>query len=101
MFRSCAGEPTSPILEVTPVKSSNSAKVKWTKQDDGGSPIKHYLIRYKAVSTPGKEVTGCHFATFSISSPISMRKKTKSWRHPAGKWQQERPAGFYHEEKRQ
>ncbi|XP_032431651.1 neural cell adhesion molecule 1a isoform X12 [Xiphophorus hellerii] len=41
-------EPTSPILEVTPVKSSNSAKVKWTKQDDGGSPIKHYLIRYKA-----------------------------------------------------
>ncbi|XP_027886394.1 neural cell adhesion molecule 1a isoform X10 [Xiphophorus couchianus] len=42
------GEPTSPILEVTPVKSSNSAKVKWTKQDDGGSPIKHYLIRYKA-----------------------------------------------------
>ncbi|XP_054902924.1 neural cell adhesion molecule 1a isoform X12 [Poeciliopsis prolifica] len=41
-------EPTSPILEVTPIKSSNSAKVKWTKQDDGGSPIKHYLIRYKA-----------------------------------------------------
>ncbi|XP_043997257.1 neural cell adhesion molecule 1a isoform X5 [Gambusia affinis] len=42
------GEPTSPILEVTPIKSSNSAKVKWTKQDDGGSPIKHYLIKYKA-----------------------------------------------------
>ncbi|XP_043997258.1 neural cell adhesion molecule 1a isoform X6 [Gambusia affinis] len=41
-------EPTSPILEVTPIKSSNSAKVKWTKQDDGGSPIKHYLIKYKA-----------------------------------------------------
>ncbi|XP_017164061.1 neural cell adhesion molecule 1a isoform X11 [Poecilia reticulata] len=42
------GEPTSPILEVTLVKSSNSAKVKWTKQDDGGSPIIRYLIRYKA-----------------------------------------------------
>uniref|UniRef100_A0A3P9PN75 Neural cell adhesion molecule 1a n=1 Tax=Poecilia reticulata TaxID=8081 RepID=A0A3P9PN75_POERE len=41
-------EPTSPILEVTLVKSSNSAKVKWTKQDDGGSPIIRYLIRYKA-----------------------------------------------------
>ncbi|XP_047235171.1 neural cell adhesion molecule 1a isoform X14 [Girardinichthys multiradiatus] len=42
------GEPNAPILEVTPVKSSNSVKVKWTKQDDGGSPIKHYLVRYKA-----------------------------------------------------
>ncbi|XP_047235173.1 neural cell adhesion molecule 1a isoform X15 [Girardinichthys multiradiatus] len=41
-------EPNAPILEVTPVKSSNSVKVKWTKQDDGGSPIKHYLVRYKA-----------------------------------------------------
>uniref|UniRef100_A0A3B3WY61 Neural cell adhesion molecule 1a n=1 Tax=Poecilia mexicana TaxID=48701 RepID=A0A3B3WY61_9TELE len=41
-------EPTSPILEVILVKSSNSAKVKWTKQDDGGSPIIRYLIRYKA-----------------------------------------------------
>ncbi|KAK5599989.1 hypothetical protein CRENBAI_012047 [Crenichthys baileyi] len=44
----CGGEPNAPILEVTPVKSSNSVKVKWTKQDDGGSPIKHYLVRYKA-----------------------------------------------------
>ncbi|MEQ2200666.1 hypothetical protein XENOCAPTIV_001454, partial [Xenoophorus captivus] len=55
-------EPNAPILEVTPVKSSNSVKVKWTKQDDGGSPIKHYLVRYKAVSILGTEVTRCHFA---------------------------------------
>ncbi|KAM4727352.1 neural cell adhesion molecule 1a isoform 10-T10 [Anableps anableps] len=41
-------EPNAPILEVTAAKGSNSVKVKWTKQDDGGSPIKHYLVRYKA-----------------------------------------------------
>lgn len=57
IFWSCAGEPNAPVLEVIAVKSSNSVKVKWTKQDDGGSPIKHYLVRYKAVSMLGKEVT--------------------------------------------
>ncbi|XP_035998622.1 neural cell adhesion molecule 1 isoform X5 [Fundulus heteroclitus] len=42
------GEPNAPILEVLPGKNLNSVKIKWTKQDDGGSPIKHYLLRYKA-----------------------------------------------------
>ncbi|KAM4547320.1 neural cell adhesion molecule 1a isoform 5-T5 [Fundulus diaphanus] len=41
-------EPNAPILEVLPGKNLNSVKIKWTKQDDGGSPIKHYLLRYKA-----------------------------------------------------
>ncbi|XP_047463912.1 neural cell adhesion molecule 1a isoform X3 [Mugil cephalus] len=41
------GEPTAPKLEVR-AQVGNSLKVSWIKQDDGGSPIKHYLIRYKA-----------------------------------------------------
>ncbi|XP_008277329.1 neural cell adhesion molecule 1a [Stegastes partitus] len=41
------GEPTAPKLEVK-VQGGNSLKVNWIKQDDGGSPIKHYLVRYKA-----------------------------------------------------
>uniref|UniRef100_A0A3B5AV62 Neural cell adhesion molecule 1-like n=1 Tax=Stegastes partitus TaxID=144197 RepID=A0A3B5AV62_9TELE len=40
-------EPTAPKLEVK-VQGGNSLKVNWIKQDDGGSPIKHYLVRYKA-----------------------------------------------------
>ncbi|XP_016356796.1 neural cell adhesion molecule 1-like [Sinocyclocheilus anshuiensis] len=42
------GEPSSPILEGTLQPKGNSLKVKWTKQDDGGSPITHYLVKYKA-----------------------------------------------------
>lgn len=41
------GEPSAPKLEVK-VQGGNSLKVNWIKQDDGGSPIKHYLVRYKA-----------------------------------------------------
>ncbi|XP_017275367.1 neural cell adhesion molecule 1a isoform X11 [Kryptolebias marmoratus] len=41
-------EPNAPKLETISVKEGNSFKVKWIKQDDGGSPIKHYLVRYKA-----------------------------------------------------
>lgn len=42
------GEPSAPKLEVKVVNRGNSLRVNWIKQDDGGSPIKHYLIRYKA-----------------------------------------------------
>ncbi|XP_016144188.1 neural cell adhesion molecule 1-like, partial [Sinocyclocheilus grahami] len=42
------GEPSPPILEGTLQPKGNSLKVKWTKQDDGGSPITHYLVKYKA-----------------------------------------------------
>ncbi|KAI3373960.1 hypothetical protein L3Q82_022526 [Scortum barcoo] len=41
-------EPSAPKLEVKVQKSGNALKVNWIKQDDGGSPIKHYLVRYKA-----------------------------------------------------
>ncbi|XP_027029783.2 neural cell adhesion molecule 1b isoform X4 [Tachysurus fulvidraco] len=42
------GEPSPPKLEGTPQSKGNALKVQWIKQDDGGSPITHYLIRYKA-----------------------------------------------------
>ncbi|XP_067347779.1 neural cell adhesion molecule 1a isoform X3 [Channa argus] len=41
-------EPSAPKLEVKVQNRGNSVKVNWIKQDDGGSPIKHYLVRYKA-----------------------------------------------------
>ncbi|XP_067464850.1 neural cell adhesion molecule 1a isoform X3 [Thunnus thynnus] len=41
-------EPSAPKLEVKVQNRGNSLKVNWIKQDDGGSPIKHYLVRYKA-----------------------------------------------------
>ncbi|KAM4620554.1 neural cell adhesion molecule 1a [Polymixia lowei] len=41
-------EPTTPKLEAKMQNKGNSLKVNWIKQDDGGSPIKHYLVRYKA-----------------------------------------------------
>lgn len=44
------GEPSPPKLEGAIQSKGNVLKVRWIKQDDGGSPITHYLIRYKAVS---------------------------------------------------
>uniref|UniRef100_A0AAY4AJC5 Neural cell adhesion molecule 1a n=1 Tax=Denticeps clupeoides TaxID=299321 RepID=A0AAY4AJC5_9TELE len=43
-------EPNPPKLDGKLQPKGNSVKVYWFKQDDGGSPIKHYLVRYKAVS---------------------------------------------------
>ncbi|XP_061072723.1 neural cell adhesion molecule 1-like isoform X2 [Conger conger] len=40
-------EPNPPKLEGQLRARGNALKVLWIKQDDGGSPIKHYLVRYK------------------------------------------------------
>ncbi|KAG7264318.1 hypothetical protein CRUP_008464, partial [Coryphaenoides rupestris] len=40
-------EPSAPKLEAKVQSKGNSLKVNWVKQDDGGTPIKHYLVRYK------------------------------------------------------
>lgn len=45
-----AGYPNPPKLEGALQPKGNSLKVSWIKQDDGGSPILHYLVRYKPVS---------------------------------------------------
>ncbi|XP_042566263.1 neural cell adhesion molecule 1-A, partial [Clupea harengus] len=42
------GEPNAPKLKGTLQPQGNTFKVTWIKQDDGGSPITHYLLRYKA-----------------------------------------------------
>ncbi|KAF7669820.1 hypothetical protein LDENG_00134120 [Lucifuga dentata] len=44
--------PNPPKLEGTPQPKGNSLKVSWIKQDDGGSPILHYLVRYKPKHMP-------------------------------------------------
>ncbi|XP_059382356.1 neural cell adhesion molecule 1-like isoform X10 [Carassius carassius] len=41
-------EPTPPKLEVKPLSTGNEMKVQWINQDDGGSPIKQYLVRFRA-----------------------------------------------------
>ncbi|XP_051537747.1 neural cell adhesion molecule 1-like isoform X6 [Myxocyprinus asiaticus] len=41
-------EPNPPKLEAKSQSTGNEMKVYWINQDDGGSPIKHYLVRYKA-----------------------------------------------------
>ncbi|XP_030076385.1 neural cell adhesion molecule 1 isoform X6 [Microcaecilia unicolor] len=41
-------EPSTPKLEGKVGEDGNSIKVKLIKQDDGGSPIKQYLVTYKA-----------------------------------------------------
>ncbi|XP_042199802.1 neural cell adhesion molecule 1 isoform X3 [Callorhinchus milii] len=47
-LESAQGEPSSPKLEGHVIGNGNTCKVNWIKQDDGGSPIQHYLVRYKA-----------------------------------------------------
>ncbi|XP_040902957.1 neural cell adhesion molecule 1b isoform X4 [Toxotes jaculatrix] len=44
--------PNPPKLEGALQPKGNSLKVSWVKQDDGGSPILHYLVRYKPVQAP-------------------------------------------------
>ncbi|XP_035009481.1 neural cell adhesion molecule 1b isoform X4 [Hippoglossus stenolepis] len=43
------GNPNPPKLEGAVQPKGNSLRVSWIKQDDGGSPILHYLIRYKPI----------------------------------------------------
>uniref|UniRef100_A0A8D2N3S1 Neural cell adhesion molecule 1 n=1 Tax=Zonotrichia albicollis TaxID=44394 RepID=A0A8D2N3S1_ZONAL len=47
-------EPSAPKLEGHIGEDGNSIKVNVIKQDDGGSPIRHYLIKYKAHSSEWK-----------------------------------------------
>uniref|UniRef100_UPI003AAAC852 neural cell adhesion molecule 1b n=1 Tax=Centroberyx gerrardi TaxID=166262 RepID=UPI003AAAC852 len=46
-FTEDTGKPNPPKLEGILQPKGNSIKVSWIKQDDGGSPILHYLVRYK------------------------------------------------------
>ncbi|XP_029140797.1 neural cell adhesion molecule 1, partial [Protobothrops mucrosquamatus] len=46
------GEPSAPKLEGHMGEDGNSIKVNLIKQDDGGSPIRHYLIKYRVKQSP-------------------------------------------------
>ncbi|XP_023818329.1 neural cell adhesion molecule 1 isoform X8 [Oryzias latipes] len=46
------GEPSAPKLEANVADEGNSLRVTWIKQDDGGLPIIHYLVKYKAKHVP-------------------------------------------------
>ncbi|XP_019729887.1 neural cell adhesion molecule 1b isoform X4 [Hippocampus comes] len=43
--------PSPPRLEGALQPIGNSLKVSWTKQDDGGLPILHYLVRFKPIES--------------------------------------------------
>ncbi|MEQ2203288.1 hypothetical protein XENOCAPTIV_028134, partial [Xenoophorus captivus] len=46
-FNSAEGNPNPPKLDGSLQPKGNSLKIGWVKQDDGGSAILHYLVRYK------------------------------------------------------
>uniref|UniRef100_A0A2K5Y6X5 Neural cell adhesion molecule 1 n=1 Tax=Mandrillus leucophaeus TaxID=9568 RepID=A0A2K5Y6X5_MANLE len=54
LCRSLSREPSAPKLEGQMGEDGNSIKVNLIKQDDGGSPIRHYLVRYRALSSEWK-----------------------------------------------
>lgn len=60
-----SGEPSAPKLEGQMGEDGNSIKVNLIKQDDGGSPIRHYLVKYRTVSAPSQgsalsQIPGTH-----------------------------------------
>ncbi|XP_060912396.1 neural cell adhesion molecule 1a isoform X8 [Labrus mixtus] len=65
-------EPSAPKLEGKAQNGGNVLKVNWIKQDDGGSPIKHYLVRYKAkhVSDWKPEIRLPHDSDYAVLSGL-------------------------------
>nr|XP_029527160.1 neural cell adhesion molecule 1-like isoform X5 [Oncorhynchus nerka] len=65
-------EPSPPKLEGKLQTMGNTLKVNWIKQDDGGSPIKHYLIRYRAkhVSDWKPEIRLPHGSEYVVLSSL-------------------------------
>ncbi|XP_077402546.1 neural cell adhesion molecule 1a isoform X6 [Vanacampus margaritifer] len=71
-FHFSKGEPSAPKLEAMVQNQGNALKVNWIKQDDGGSPIKHYLVRYKAkhVSDWKPEIRMPHSSEYVVLSGL-------------------------------
>ncbi|KAM9853215.1 neural cell adhesion molecule 1b [Aulostomus maculatus] len=44
--------PNPPKIQGALEPIGNSLRISWIKQDDGGSPILHYLVRYKPIQAP-------------------------------------------------
>uniref|UniRef100_A0A8C8DZZ8 Neural cell adhesion molecule 1 n=1 Tax=Oryzias sinensis TaxID=183150 RepID=A0A8C8DZZ8_9TELE len=51
-FKLAIFSPSAPKLEANVADEGNSLRVTWIKQDDGGLPIIHYLVKYKAKHVP-------------------------------------------------
>ncbi|KFW93055.1 Neural cell adhesion molecule 1, partial [Phalacrocorax carbo] len=72
-------EPSAPKLEGQMGEDGNSIKVNVIKQDDGGSPIRHYLIKYKAVSmthTPARFVFSLFSTQASLGRQTTLRLRS-------------------------
>ncbi|MFT7803606.1 neural cell adhesion molecule 1-like isoform X2 [Arapaima gigas] len=41
-------EPSAPRLTAHLLPAGNALQVRWAEQDDGGSPVTHYIVKYKA-----------------------------------------------------
>lgn len=58
-------------------EDGNSIKVNLIKQDDGGSPIRHYLVKYRAVSGSGPVFTPTSAAL--IPTSLGQRPAKPRW----------------------
>lgn len=76
-FCVAAGNPNPPKVDGELEAKGNSVKVSWLKQDDGGSPILHYLIRYKPVSM--KTAPGVNIYTLTVI-PVSLKLQSPEWK---------------------
>ncbi|EHB07837.1 Neural cell adhesion molecule 1 [Heterocephalus glaber] len=71
-------EPSAPKLEGQMGEDGNSIKVNLIKQDDGGSPIRHYLVKYRAyeVSVVAENQQGkskpAHFVFKTSAQPTAI-----------------------------
>nr|XP_045362750.1 neural cell adhesion molecule 1 [Camelus bactrianus] len=68
------GEPSAPKLEGQMGEDGNSIKVNLIKQDDGGSPIRHYLVKYRAVMAENQQgkSKAAHFVFRTSAQPTAI-----------------------------
>lgn len=76
------------MLEAKLQSPGNEMKVNWIKQDDGGSPIKQYLVSFRPVSMMGYGVTwysivlqwgACHTIVFLSVIHQSIVSQSVTW----------------------
>uniref|UniRef100_A0A3P8YDY9 Neural cell adhesion molecule 1a n=1 Tax=Esox lucius TaxID=8010 RepID=A0A3P8YDY9_ESOLU len=90
-------EPSPPKLEGKLQATGNALKVNWIKQDDGGSPIKHYLIRYKAkhVSVWKPEIRVPHGSDYVVLSSLDWNTEYEVYVVAENQQGKSQPGTFY------
>lgn len=81
-----SGEPSAPKLEGQMGEDGNSIKVKVIKQDDGGSPIRHYLVKYRAVSSLLPGFLATHNPNTHPAGPTVSLEQGGRAAHVPGRW---------------